>query len=95
MRSTRVSHVVFAATLIALGILGLIEGDFTAICRPVPKDVPAREILVYLCAIISLASGIGLLWQCTAAIAARVLLAYLVLWLLLLELLTASPRRLY
>jgi len=37
----------------------------------------------YLCALISLASGIGLLWQRTAAVAARVLFALLVLWFLL------------
>ena len=53
--------------------------------EPVPKGVPAREVLAYLCAVVSLASGIGLLWQRTAAPAARVLLAYLLLWLLLLR----------
>jgi hypothetical protein len=41
--------------------------------------------LAYVCALISLASGIGLLWQRTAAAAARMLLAYLLLWLLLLR----------
>src|SRR5262249_41520236 len=48
-------------------------------------SVPAREVLIYLCALIPLASGIGLLWQRTAAAAARVLLAYLLLWLLVLR----------
>ena len=50
------------------------------------KGVPAREALVYLCAFVYLISGIGLLWQRTAPIASRVLLAYLLAWLLLLRL---------
>src|SRR5689334_14271363 len=71
--------------MIALGILGLINGDFTPIWLPVPKGVPAREVLVYLSAIVSLVSGIGLLWRRTAAVASRVLLSFLLAWLLLLD----------
>src|SRR5215471_11358859 len=76
-------HAVFAATMIGLGVLGLIKGDFTVVWQPVPKGVPAREVLVYLCAAVSLASGIGLLFRRTAGLAARVLLAFLILWFLL------------
>ena len=82
MRIARASHVAFAAIMIGFGILGLVKRDLTALWEPVPKTIPAREVLVYVCAVISLASGIGLLWQRTAAHAARLLLAFLLLWLL-------------
>jgi uncharacterized membrane protein len=83
LRVASVGHAVFAATMIALGIFGLIKGDFTPTWTGVPKSVPVREILAYLCAFVSLATGIGLLWQRTAVVAARVLLIYLLVWLLL------------
>jgi uncharacterized membrane protein len=85
MNWNRLGHPVFAATLIALGILGFVKGDFDPTWPPVPKGVPAREVLAYLCAFIYLVSGIGLLWRRTAAVASRVLLAYLLLWLLLIR----------
>src|SRR5262245_21391605 len=86
VRIVSVGHLVFATTIIALGIVGLCNGDFSVIWQPVPKDVPAREALVYLCALISLACSVGLLWQRTAAVTARVLLFWFLLWLLFLRL---------
>ncbi len=91
MRIVSVGHAFFAATLVALGIMDLVKGDFTPVWAPVPESVPGREILIYLCAVVSLASGIGLLWRRTAAIAARVLLVFLLLWLLLLRVPNVFP----
>jgi uncharacterized membrane protein len=85
MRIASVGHALFAATMIGLGILGLAQGDFTPVWAPTPDGMPARAVLVYLCAVISLASGIGLLWRRVAGFAARVLFGYLLLWFLLLR----------
>src|SRR5262245_6038224 len=82
IRIASVGHAAFAAIMIALGILALIKGDFTVVWQPVPKGVPAREALAYLCALVSLASGIGLLFPRTAALAAGVLLGSLIIWFL-------------
>src|SRR2546422_11259084 len=76
-------HAVFAATMVTLGILGLIQGDFTPTWSGVPKSVPARQVLAYLCALISLVSGIGLLWRRAAVVASRLLLSSFLVWLLL------------
>src|SRR5579864_9352972 len=82
MRIASVGHAVFAAMMIVLGILGLIKIDYAVIWQPIPEGVHA---ISYLCSIISLATGIGLLLRRAAAAAARMLLAYLLLWLLLLR----------
>ena len=79
---TRAGRTAFAAVLIALGVQGLITGRFTPVWQPVPPNVPAREVLAYLCAVVSLACGAGLLWRRTARSAARALLALLVVWLI-------------
>jgi uncharacterized membrane protein len=85
MRIVNAGHAVFAVTMISLGILGLFRGHFAPIWQPVPKNLPARGGLTFLCIVIPLASGIGLLWQRASATAARVLLIYLLFWLLVLR----------
>lgn len=83
MRTMNVPQVLFAATFVAIGVIGLTGGDFAPVWQPVPRTVPEREALAYLCSFVSLASGVGLLWRRTAAHAARVLLGSLLLWFLL------------
>lgn len=83
MRIASVGHAVFAVVMMAIGIIGLFKSEYAAIWDGIPKALPAREALPYLCAVIALVCGAGLLWPRTAAIAARVLLAYLLLWMLI------------
>ena len=82
MRVASTGHAVFAATMIAVGIIGLIKGNFTALWQPVFKGVPVSGVLAYLCALVSVVCGVGLLSQRIATPSARVLLAYLLFWLL-------------
>jgi uncharacterized membrane protein len=86
MRIASVGHAIFAVTMIGLGVVGLLHPDFVPLWSPIPATVPARELFLYLGPFISLAAGIGLLVPRTAAIAARLLLATLFLWLLLFRL---------
>ena len=68
--------------MLALGVLGLAHGDFTPIWSGVPEGMPASAVLAYFCALISLGSGMGLLWPPAAMIASGVLLSFLLVWLL-------------
>ena len=83
MRIASVGHLLLAVAMISLGILGLVHGKLAPLWDPVPPNIPAREVLAYLSSLISLATGTGLLVQRTATLAARVLFASLMLWLLL------------
>lgn len=82
MRIASPGHAAFAAVMIALGTVGFVTRDFAGVWGGVPAAWPMREALAYLCAFVALACGLGLLWRRTAAFAARVLLVYLALWLL-------------
>jgi uncharacterized membrane protein len=85
MRFASIGHAVFAVTLIVLGIMGFVSGDFAPIWDSVPKATPGREALVYLCNFVCLACGLGIIIRRSATLAARVLLIYMLLWLTLVK----------
>jgi uncharacterized membrane protein len=75
----------FAAAMFALGMTGLVNGDFALVWQHVPAGVPGRTVIAYVCAVIEIALGIGLLLPRTLEMTCRVLFPYMVLWLVLLE----------
>lgn len=77
------SHLIFALTMIAIGILGLVSGGFGGIWGGVPKSLPDRQLLAYACTAVSLVCGAGLLVNRTAAPAAFVLSVFLIIWTML------------
>jgi len=78
-------HLLFAAGMAGLGVLGLITGDFAMVWQPVPAGIPMREILAYASGALLLAGGVGLLLRRAAAPSALVLTLFVLSWLLLLQ----------
>lgn len=84
------SRALFAAAMIGLGITGLVNGDFALVWQRIPLHHPLHPPRVwtgiaYVCAVIEVATGIGLLLKPGLMLACRVLFPYLALWLVLLE----------
>jgi uncharacterized membrane protein YphA (DoxX/SURF4 family) len=63
----RVSVRIFGVAAVALGLVGLVWGDFAAVWQPVPKDLAGRTALAYLVATIFLLSGLAMQWPRSAA----------------------------
>lgn len=82
MGNTSTGQVVFAATMIGVGVLGLLKPELAWIWGGVPDGMPARRALAYLCALVALACGAGLLWRRTRAAAALILFAAFSTWML-------------
>ncbi len=63
----------YAVAALALGLLGLVSGDFATGWQRVQPGVPHREALAYLAALCELLAGGALLWRRTARVAALLL----------------------
>jgi len=85
MRVLNIGHALIALACIGLGILGLIFDDFAMNWQPVPTDLPAREWLAYLSALILLVGGGAVLFERSAAMAASTLGGFFALWLITLQ----------
>lgn len=85
--------ILLAIAITGLGVLAVASGDFAMVWQPVPPGLPGRELLAYLFGVAALVAGPGLLWARTRALAAGVVVSYLLLWLVLLRLpaVVASP----
>lgn len=84
MRITSVAHVVFAATLLAMGLVSLATGQFGALWESGPRTGLAHSILVRLTAAVSV-TGLCLVWRRTAVLASGAILSLLVAWLLVIK----------
>lgn len=80
-QNLQLSTAVFGLLLAAIGIWGLAAADFVAIWAPGIQPAQLRPAMAIACSVISLATGVGLLWPRTCRLAARILLAFLCLWL--------------
>jgi uncharacterized membrane protein len=86
MRVTGIGHLLFALGLAGLGVLSLFSGDFALNWQPVPAWVPARAVLACLSGALLLAGGLGLLVKRTASLASFTMAAFLLGWVIVLQL---------
>jgi uncharacterized membrane protein YphA (DoxX/SURF4 family) len=76
---------VYGLGAIALGLVGLVWGDFAAVWQPVPASTPHRTVLAYIAAVSLLAAGAWIQWRRIAQAGIVVLgilyLIFALLWL--------------
>lgn len=87
-------NIIFALSVMGLGVISLTTGHFAALWQPVPKGLPGRHALAFVNGAIMLLLGAGLLHWRTCARAALALTGYFVLWFVLLHVpvVASAPR---
>ena len=76
-------RIAFAIGMIASGSLTVVNRDFYSAWAP--AWVPTHDRPAYVCGALMVAGGVGLLIQRTAALSARVLFGFTLLWLVLMN----------
>jgi uncharacterized membrane protein len=85
-RSLGLGRVLLALAMIALGVRGLVFGDFAGVWQRIPiEHLPAQAFFIYATALIELVTGIGILIARTAKTAAAVMTIFALLWMVLLK----------
>jgi uncharacterized membrane protein len=85
MRTVGVGHFLFALGFAVVGAIGLGAHDFVLSQQPVPREIPWREILASISGALLLLTGVGLLVARAARLSALVLTAFLLLWVVALQ----------
>jgi len=85
MRAAKLGRILFAAGIGGIGVVNLVCADFALQWQPVPFWVPAHEVLAVISGILLIACGIGLLLPRRARLAAIVTAAYVLSWVVLLQ----------
>ncbi|HEX4020406.1 MAG TPA: hypothetical protein VHX63_04615 [Acidobacteriaceae bacterium] len=83
----------YGAGAIALGVVGLVWGDFATNWQRVQGNVPHRQVLAYIAAVYELFGGVAILWRRTArAGAAMLTILYFIFALLWVPRIIGSPQ---
>jgi uncharacterized membrane protein len=73
----------FSIGIIGIGVLSVISRDFAFDWQPVPAFHPGRELLAVLSGLFMISFSVALFFRNAAAMAARVILPFLLVWLCL------------
>lgn len=85
-RGIGIGRVLLALAMIALGVRGLVFGDFAGIWQHIPiEHLRAQTFFIYATALVELLTGLGTLISRTAKIAAAVMSVFVLLWMVLLK----------
>lgn len=85
LRRLSIGQLFFALSFIVIGAISLAARDFLLNQQPVPHGIPWREALACISALLLLLPGIGLLLAPTAKPSALILTAFVLLWVIALQ----------